>query len=404
MNSLLNERFLEMSRERRDEEKREMNIERNRARREAAANKRRTTSGKTPPNHPTIINRSTPPSNQLAVKKNIETPSPQDEFNNKLSSVKTELISLTYKTRTLPEKINTLDSNIKQISTRVQNLRDNKYYSQSNLEKRYTELENTWNNISPSIQSYSLEQSNQLLQKQTSLETKINQASSITELIQYTSILSDLNRDLLGIENNLSNQIENFQSQYHMIDSNLRTAEDTVANLVDSSIGWKNNEHPLLAVNVHDLTHNKKGVLTLTNLRILFEEIKEEVIRKTLFIATEKKTVHELMLDEPIGSIDQIEKGTVGLFKGAGLFIKFKPQAKLAELKIDTDRNEDDLILHYYNHIILGEADKELEPVQEKIDKNIPIVCPTCSAPYREEILRGQTSVKCIYCGTVIQV
>jgi hypothetical protein len=144
--------------------------------------------------------------------------------------------------------------------------------------------------------------------------------------------------------------------------------------------------------------------LALTNLRILFEEIKEEVIRKNLIFATEKKTIREVILDQPIGSIDVIEKGRVGFFKGAGLFFKFKPQTGLEELKIDTTGNDDDKIIHFYNYVISGEAEKELEPVKETIEDNVPVTCPICSAPYREEILKGQTSVKCIYCGAVIKI
>jgi hypothetical protein len=94
----------------------------------------------------------------------------------------------------------------------------------------------------------------------------------------------------------------------------------------------------------------------------------------------------------------------VGFFKGAGLFFKFKPQTGLDELKIDTSGNEDEKIIHFYQYIISGEAEKELTPIQKEADPGAPIKCPNCSAPYGEEVLRGQTSVKCIYCGTVIKL
>ena len=74
------------------------------------------------------------------------------------------------------------------------------------------------------------------------------------------------------------------------------------------------------------------------------------------------------------------------------------------ELKIDTSGDEDDQIIHFYNYIISGEAEEELEPVKDVTKKDVPVVCPTCSAPFQEEILRGQTSVKCIYCGSIIKL
>ena len=51
----------------------------------------------------------------------------------------------------------------------------------------------------------------------------------------------------------------------------------------------------MLAVKIHDLTNDRHVILALTNLRILLEEVKEEVIRKKLFFATEKKTIREVV-------------------------------------------------------------------------------------------------------------
>ena len=328
----------------------------------------------------------------------------KDDYTVKLSSLKSELNSLSYRTRNLPNSVNTLENNINELSTRIQNIRDNNYHSRKSLDTMIETLNQSWSSNASDIQSFSLEQSNQLLQRQNNLEASLNRVSSLLEVDQDSTQLLEIGRDLITIENMVHDKLNEFQSQYQKINNELRTAEATVANLSNSSIKWKNNEHPVLSVIVDDLSHDSKGVLTLTNQRIIFEEIREEVLRKTLFIVTEKRTIHEVVLDQPIGSIEEIERGQVGFFKGAGLFIKFKPQTGLEELRIDTSGDEDDKIIYFYNYIISGEADKELEPFEEAIEDNTPIICPTCSAPYREEILRGQTSVKCIYCGTVIKV
>ena len=391
-----------MSKEKRDENRREMHIERNRERREAAAHasrrrgaprKPRTTRARTRTDQAPNQNREPTPAAE-----------PRDDYSARLSSLKSELNSLSFRTRNIPNSVNTLENNINDLATRIQNIRENNYHSQKRLDKMIDTLSQSWNNNAPNIQSISLEQSNQLLQRQNNLEASLNRVGSSLEVDRYGAQLSDLSRDLITIETMVRSQLDEYQSQYQEINNDLRTAEETVANLSNSSIKWKNNEHPVLSVNVTDLSNDKKGVLTLTNQRIIFEEVREEVLRKTLFIATEKRTIHEVVLDQPIGSIEVIEKGRVGFFKGAGLFIKFKPQTGLEELRIDTSGNEDDNIIYFYNYIISGEADKELEPFEEAIEDHTPIICPTCSAPYREEILRGQTSVKCIYCGTVIKV
>jgi hypothetical protein len=329
---------------------------------------------------------------------------PSDNFSNRRTSINIELNSLSRRTQNIPSRVNQLDNDIKEISTRLKRVRNNRYYSQRNIEKMAEELHGKWNPVSSSIQTLSVDNTNAVLNRQKDFETKINQTDSITDLERYAYQLSDLSRDVNNIESIIQARLYDYQSDFNAINNELITAEETISNLSNTSIDWKNNEHPIIAIKTHDLTNDIHGILTFTNLRILFEEVKEVVIRKNLLFATEKKTTKEVVLNQPIGSIDEIEKGKVGFFKGAGLFFKFKPQTGLDELKIDTSGNEDEKIIHFYQYIISGEAEKELTPIQKEADPGAPIKCPNCSAPYGEEVLIGQTSVKCIYCGTVIKL
>ena len=384
-----------MSKESRDERKREMYIER---RREASSFKDRKTGKKQ------RTDRKKPTPKRTMAKKTVESSSSRDEFSDKLASMKTDLSSLSFRTRNINSRRNQLDEDIKGISTRINSIRSNRYHSQRSLETMSEKLYETWNTVSPSIESYGLEQVNLNLQRQSAFEADINRSKSLTDLDRFAYQITGLNRDVVNVENSIQGRIEEFQNQYQLINNELKTAEETVSFLANTSINWKKSEHPVLAVKTHDLTNDIHGILTLTNLRILFEEVKEVVIRKNFLFATEKKTTREVILDQPIGAIDEIEKGRVGFFKGAGLFFKFKTQTGLDELKVDTSSNDDDTIIRFYNYIITGEAEKELDPIQDTITQNAPVECPHCSAPYSEEILKGQTSVKCIYCGTVIKI
>ena len=390
-----------MAKEKRDEKKREMYIER---RREPSTFKKRKNgerAARTPKKRPEKKRSTATRSTATRVRK---PPPAKDEFSGKLVSMKSELNALSFKSRNIQSSVNQLDENINGISTRVQNIRSNKYYSQKNLENMSKTLSETWKTISPSIESFGFEQANIVSQRQRDLESSLNRSNSLSELERLSYQLSTINHEVINIENLIQGRLDEYRKQYHVIDSELRLAEETISNLSNTSINWKNNEFPVLAVKIHDLTNDRHGVLTLSNNRILFEEVKEEVIRKNFLFTTEKKTTRDVVLDQPIGSVDEIEKGRVGFFKGAGLYLKFKPQTDLDELKIDTDGNDDDKIIRFYNYVISGEAEKEFEPIQDDIDKNNPVSCPNCSAPYGEEILKGQTSVKCIYCGTSIML
>jgi DNA-directed RNA polymerase subunit RPC12/RpoP len=51
---------------------------------------------------------------------------------------------------------------------------------------------------------------------------------------------------------------------------------------------------------------------------------------------------------------------------------------------------------------MVAEVKKALE--EEKAKFKLETKCPSCGAPIAREIVRGERSIKCEYCGTVIPV
>ena len=127
-----------------------------------------------------------------------------------------------------------------------------------------------------------------------------------------------------------------------------------------------------------------------------------EVLKKILFFATEKKLVREVVIDQPIGAVESLRSGSMGLFKGAGLYIKFKEDAGGGEVRFDTKGKEGDQISRFYQYVMGGGADEVMEDEEDGEERFRPVVCSYCGAPYSEEVYRGQTSVECRYCGTVV--
>ena len=383
-----------MSKKERDEERREIHIER---RREAgiprADRARRNTRTSTKRRIQTNVQNTT-----------TESTNSVDEFSQKMSTIKNELINLNFRTKQISARLNQLDNYIQEIPNRMSNIESNGYHIPSNTEKISKELSEQWINASQSIEEYIIEQTRILLSRHNELDMFVNRASSINDLSKYDYQLANLNRDLSLVESSLNSRLDTYQSQYSSVNRTLKRAEDTLSNLSNTFINWKNSEYPLIAIEATDLTNDKKGILTLTNQRVLFEEVKSEVLRKTLFFETEKKTTREVTLDHPVGSIVSIEKGRVGFFKGAGLYIKFKPDIGVGEIKMDTRNNDDDELINQYHYVMSGQAENELDPNKGEGNQIAPVFCPNCSAPYTEEIYKGQTSVKCKYCNTVIKL
>ena len=382
-----------MSKRKRDEEKREIHIER---RREAPPMRAGKVQEKMTENR-------TDARRRMYESKQATHTDTSDNLSTKRDSLSREVNSLVFRVNNLPSRVNQVDNSIKGISNRITAVKAGGYYLPKNLEEESEQLIEKWSQAAPEITGYSTQQSHSLLQKQNILESDIQRSNSLNDLNQNELNLSNLTQSLVLIEGALNSRLQDYQSQYSQLNKELLRAEETSKNLSNTSIQWKSNEYPIYATKIMDLTNNKEGILTLSNYRILFEEEKEEVIKKTLFFATEKRTIREVLLDQPIGSIDNIEKARVGLFKGAGLYIKFKPQTGLDEIKIDTRSDDDQDIIHFYNQIITGNIESETKTGTTST-VNVPTQCPNCSAPFTEDILKGQTSIKCNYCGSVIKL
>jgi ribosomal protein S27E len=199
--------------------------------------------------------------------------------------------------------------------------------------------------------------------------------------------------------------IGGYQRELEGIERDLGVAESTMALLVEHSFQWKHGESPVISVRARHLDKGVPGILTLTNMRFIYEEERVEVLKKVLFFATEKKLVREVLIDQPIGAVESLRSGSMGLFKGAGLYIKFKEGTGGGEVRFDTKGKQGDQISRFYQYVMGGGADEVMEDGDEDEKEAFrPVVCPHCSAPYTEEVYRGQTSVECRYCGTVVRL
>lgn len=381
-----------MSRRDKDEEKREFHIERMR---KAPPRRTRSTQGKK-------VDPKKAEKKILAPSKSSQQ-KPADAFIEKRESMKHEAHTLVSRLNDLPTRVNQVDHSIREVSTRISAIRAGGYYLPKQLEDHSNTLSERWTRANPELTNYSTEQQTRLLEKQSFLESVIQGSSSLADLLNHENSLTELSRDLTYVENSVNNSLHDYQSQYAEIDKEIRRAEYTAGNLSNTSIQWKSGEYPVYAAMITDMSNDKQGVLVFSSHRVLFEEEREEVIKKTLFFATEKRVVREVLLDQPIGSIDTIEKGRVGFFKGAGLFIKFKPQVGLDELKIDTRGDDDENIIHFHRLITSGQLEEKTEKEAET-ELPVPTRCENCSAPITEEVLMGQTSVKCKYCGSIISL
>jgi archaellum component FlaC/DNA-directed RNA polymerase subunit RPC12/RpoP len=342
------------------------------------------------------------------------------QLSSRLRSVESELYNTLSSFSHIKSDINYIEGAIASVPSRLQKVRSEGYEVMSYLEKNQEILTSKWNDTGSQIREdylYNIEplkeEARRIQSQISSVKSGINRKDfgwAQSELSALSSEVSSLRNSASSEINRASKSLKDFKSGFNALDSDIGFAEKTMQLASQASFPWKEGESPILALNAKLMTGEKpEGTFFLTNQRILFEGMKEEVLERKFFIATKKKTVRTLLLNQPIGVVKEIEEGTVSFWAGAGIYIRFKPESGLEEIPLDVKSGEVDLIKKWYNFIDSGEAEqdiKDLRGEEGKPTKKKPKVlsCPNCGAPYTQEIYRGQTSVQCDYCGSVIPV
>ena len=155
-----------------------------------------------------------------------------------------------------------------------------------------------------------------------------------------------------------------------------------------------------------------KGILFLTDSRLLFEQKEEIATKKILFIATEKQKVQGLKWAVALGQIEfaqAAEKG--GAFLGIGkkeIFeLRFDHSADLAGalLRLDGDSETWNALMgRVKSGDIEGERAIAKSQAAAEALRAAPTKCPTCGATFTQPIMKGMTELRCDYCNAVVRL
>ena len=333
-------------------------------------------------------------------------------YNNHVNHLSSEIADVNRRVNSSTARIESLDNRIQSLPGRLARIRQRNFRVFTHLNTDQTDLSKEWAKLGPELRTT------------VSLKGEIvrRQVSELQKALSYRAGSGDFNQgNLHGVEAGISqariqlSEIQNsifgvvspLEKKLENLDADLARAENTLALVEGASFLWEEGETPVLAFRAKDLNNDLEGFITLTNLKFVFEHEKEIVLKKRLFVVTEKKIVREVIVQKPIGMVTELSEGKVGFFKGSGLFIKFASETGIPEMKFDTTGQDAKWATSTYKYIISGQAEKELSATTPKeTTEKAPqlIICPICGAPYNDKIYRGQTSVNCEYCGTAISL
>jgi predicted nucleic acid-binding Zn-ribbon protein len=155
-----------------------------------------------------------------------------------------------------------------------------------------------------------------------------------------------------------------------------------------------------------------KGILFLTDERVLFEQQEEIATKKRLFITTERQKIQELKWQAALGLLELAkasERG--GRFLGIGkkelLELEFAEDAKignvLLRMKTDSDAWQA-LIGRAKSQDIAGERTVQKDQTLVEAARAAPTKCTNCGATITQAVVKGMTEIKCEYCGAVMRI
>lgn len=354
-----------------------------------------------------------------AVSSQPPPPSPAEVLADKISSLQSQLNNMRSSVlmASLKDEIDDVNTTVNNLPTLIGRIRTAGHVFDGDLEKKSDEMRANW----PQVRDNALGQINS---NQYSLQNALQNAESeLQNLINYQS-----NPDYaLTIVSRSEGAIQSLQSQVSAVNSAVRGSYDSFINeakKIEQRVGKIQEMMDLVTAATFQLLiaegviavvpgkldkegkDDPKGYVFLTDQRILFEQNEEVATKKVLFIATEKQKVQKLLVDMPLSQLEKVtasKKGMMGNEDHLDLMFESGAAVRTAHFHINgQDCNAWQTMI---NRAKTKDYDKERAVkvdtgVTEKMS-TAPTKCSSCGANFTKPVMRGQTEMKCEYCGAM---
>jgi len=343
----------------------------------------------------------------------------KERFYSRLRSIESDLSEASRVISSSQSEVTSLDASIGALSGRLASVRGRGYAALSHLDKTIELLTKKWADVGPAVKQSLASTLGPLnsqigtLQADTqTLRMEIDRGNlPVAEFLsnRLAPEASSIKSRALGDAAQVTGPVKELSSGLSAVDRDLKIAETTVTLFGQAAFPMKQEETPVLAIEGKLMEGEKPhGTLYFTNQRFLFEAEKEVVLEKKFFIATKKRIERVVMTERPIGALQDITKGRVGLIAGTGVYVQFRPEVGVPVTPYDVRGWEADVITRFYRYITGGEADRDIATVRGVAAPTAPSIllvrCAACGAPHSGEIYQGQSSVSCEYCGNTMAI
>ena len=247
-----------------------------------------------------------------------------------------------------------------------------------------------------------------------------------SKIERFESRLESAERDVRGMYDSLQDQIGSLESELREAGNMLDALDEATFKLFPDERG--------VAVCQAVWTSDRdepKGLLFLTDGRIVFEQREKKAKKKVLFITTKSELIKEKLWEAPVGAIEDIEiedekKGFLGLRSKEMITLRFRERTRdlpgdvTLQLKGATNEAWQGLIKRVQG----GEIEADRYDAQAATETaaggttataaappaapaatppaEIPTKCPSCGGKL-PTVYKGMREVACEYCGSVVR-
>lgn len=322
------------------------------------------------------------------------------------------------------DDIGDIDAAVAALPGNLENIRARGYVFKSYLEKKVETLTAQWQEMRSRVVEAVETQQRSLQTDATNVQNLLNRRQSAS--LALTTLEGKVNAaqsTVRGLYDNLDDNINQTQQQIDDVSWTMQQAEL-------ASFGFLPTEAPVEAVPANwkkpGDNDGVEGVLMLTDQRLLFEQKEEVATKKVLFITTEKQKVQALNWQIPASQIDQavgakkgfmgkddfltvtcVQDGAFQNADGSPLYIQ-GVGGKLMSMEVHLKGETGEAWQGFIGRVKSKEIEKERTvPVDEaavEAAAAAPTKCPTCGATLNQTVMRGQTEMKCEFCGSVIRL
>jgi len=331
---------------------------------------------------------------------------------NRVNSLQAEVVLASLK-----DDLENLDTLVSQADVLLKEVRTAGYVFGAELELKVKALKGQWPNLRTTVQNQLNQQLPQLQSAFRPLETQMrdlngkrgNLSAANAFANQVESAIGSVEAKVKAAQDSLSGSFDSFRSEANTLKSRLDQLKRMMQWQAEATFKLLPAEGLVAAVEAKwdkDGKDDPKGLLYLTDQRLLFEQKEEVATKKFLFITTDKEKVHQLLLDVPVDDVEQAKaskKGLLGHEDHIDLVLSANAPVRAAHFHLD---GQDSNLWQ----AMIGRAktrdfdkDRAVKVDQAAVDRaaNAPTKCPNCGGAFTKPVLRGQTEIKCEYCGAV---